>query len=256
MKGRHPLAREDAASVATLSACDGRLSGYVDLQSGCRFVYTTPEAHPALWEEFLQGALDSYGRFGVESVLEYDEIRDGSSTTLFVVAQDEDGRVVGGMRAQGRYDSPAQSHAVTEWAGQPGEVLLWGDIEDRLPFGVVEMKSGWVDDNHPFRRALTAALARVIPHVIGVMRARFALCTVAEHAVRCWETTGARASSMIPAIPYPDDRYRTVPMWWDAETVGELSEPDQRVRMAAERAELDATRVPRRRVEISECTAA
>lgn len=232
------------------------LGSYWESHSGCRFVYTTPSAQPALWREFLQGALDSYRRYEVESVLEYESIADGSSTTLFIVAQDADGRVVGGMRAQGRYDSPNQAHAIVEWAGQPGEALLWGDIEDRLAHGVIEMKSGWVDEQFPHRRELTAALARVIPHVMGLLQARYALCTVAEHAVRRWETTGARASSMIPAIPYPDERYRTVPMWWDSETLADLSRPEQWELTLAECALLNSTPVTVGQVEISECTTA
>ena len=239
-----------------MSARNRHLAGYTELQSGCHIVYATPRLNPTLWDDYLLGALESYGRFGVQSVLEYDLIRDGSSTAMFVAALDESGRVVGGLRAQGRYSSPGQAHAVIEWAGQPGEVLLWGEIEGRLPSGVLEMKSGWVDEKFPGRRSLTAAMARAIPHVMHLMDARYALCTVAEHAVGCWETTGARASSMIPAIPYPDDRYRTVPMWWDRETVRDLSTQDQWARTQTERDELDATRASRERAEISERTAA
>lgn len=256
MNGRHPLARADDNIIATLRARDGSPSGYTELQTGCRFVYATPQAQPALWEEYLAGAITSYGRYGVESVLEYDTIRDGATTTLFIVAQAPDGTVVGGMRAQGRYASPAQAHALVEWAGQPGEALLWGEIEERLSLGVVEMKSGWVDDHFPQRRPLTAALARVIPHVMGLLQARYALCTVAEHAAPCWETTGARPSSMIPAIPYPDERYRTVPMWWDLTTIRELSHPDQWTRLTEEGTALQASRAPVNQAEISECTAA
>ncbi len=225
--------------ATTLRACDGSVIGsYRDLKSGCQFVYATPTDQPALWHEFLQGALESYARHGVQSVLEYDKVRDGASTRMFIAAVDPAGRVVGGMRAQGTYTSPAQAHAISEWAGQPGEALLWGDIEDRLPFGVVEMKSGWVSETLSTRAELSAALARVVLHSMRLLDAQYALCTVAQHAVRRWETTGARVSSMIPAVPYPDDRYQTVPMWWDLQTAESLTEPQHWSILGQEWAEL------------------
>ena len=98
MNGRHPLARADDNIIATLRARDGSPSGYTELQTGCRFVYATPQAQPALWEEYLAGAITSYGRYGVESVLEYDTIRDGATTILFIVAQAPDGTVVNVVR--------------------------------------------------------------------------------------------------------------------------------------------------------------
>ncbi len=172
------------------------------------------------------------------SALEYDRIRDGSTTTMFIAALDASGHVVGGMRAQGRYTSPRESHAVSEWAGQPGEALLWGDIEDRLPAGVIEMKSGWVSEDFPARAELSSALARVVLHSMRLLDVRYALCTVAQHAVRRWETTGARVSSMVPSVPYPDARYQTVPMWWDAQTAPLLATPQHRPAMEKEWAEL------------------
>ena len=248
---------ESPLGVTTLGARGGRFIGsYEDLTSGCRFVYATPTEQPQIWAEFLLGALESYARYGVESVLEYDKVRDGSTTAMFTAALDRSGRVVGGMRAQGRYVSPVQAHAVAEWAGQPGEALLWGDIEDRLPAGVIEMKSGWVNERTPMRRELTSALARVVPHSMRLLQARYALCTVAEHAVRRWETTGARASSMIPAVAYPDDRYRTVPMWWDAEAVERLSTPEHWVALDTEWAELRPVRPAHIRANSGERAAA
>jgi hypothetical protein len=231
--------------MATLCAPGGRLIGsYRDLKSGCLFVYATPAEQPRLWNEFLRGALASYERYGVQSVLEYDKVRDGSTTAMFIAALDAAGNVVGGMRAQGRYDSPADAHAVSEWAGRPGEALLWGDIEDRLPLGVIEMKSGWVSESTPMRRELTSALARVVLHSMRLMEVDYALCTVAQHAVHRWETTGARVSSMIPAVAYPDDRYRTVPMWWDIKSAESLSAPEHWAVLGAEWADLNATRPP------------
>lgn len=241
VKLRHPHAT-GSFPTATLSSPAGRVIGsYHDLRSGCLFVFATPQEQPELWDAFLRGALASYGRYGVESVLEYEKVHDGSTTSMFTAALDVSGHVVGGMRAQGKYDSPGQSHAVSEWAGQPGEALLWGDIEDRLPLGVIEMKSGWVNDSFPMRRELTGALARVVLHSMRLLEAQYALCTVAQHAVHRWETTGARVSSMIPSVAYPDDRYQTVPMWWDLAAAERRSSPEHWTAIGEEWAQLDAT---------------
>jgi hypothetical protein len=253
---QHPHA-DGSRSLATLRVLDGRIVGsYPDLRSGALFVYARPRDQPWLWREFLRGALESYGRYGVESVLEYDSVRDGSTTTMFIAALDAAGNVVGGMRAQGRYSTPGQAHAVSEWAGHPGEALLWGDIDDRLRFGVIEMKSGWVSESTPMRRQLTAALARVVLHSMRLLEVRYALCTVAQHAVHRWETTGARVSSMIPAVAYPDDRYKTVPMWWDIESAEDLSSPEHWAALAAEWTDLTATQPASRWVDSSERAAA
>ena len=39
------------------------------------------------------------------------------------------------------------SHAVVEWAGQPGQQAVRDMINDRVPFGVLEMKAAWVIDD-------------------------------------------------------------------------------------------------------------
>ncbi len=224
--------------ATTLRACDGSVIGsYRDLKSGCQFVYATPTDQPAMWQEFLQGALESYARHGVQSVLEYDKVRDGASTRMFIAAVDPPGAWSAACGRRARTPPPAGARHL-EWAGQPGEALLWGDIEDRLPFGVVEMKSGWVSETLSTRAELSAALARVVLHSMRLLDAQYALCTVAQHAVRRWETTGARVSSMIPAVPYPDDRYQTVPMWWDLQTAESLTEPQHWSILGQEWAEL------------------
>lgn len=213
---------------------------YEESESGCLFVYATPREQPDLWERFLDGAQESYARHDVLSALEYDQIRDGSTTSMFTVAVDPDGQVVGGVRTQGPYSSPSQSHAIAEWSGHPGEALLWGDIEDRLQAGVIESKSGWVDAQSPVRSALSMALARVVLHSTRLANVRYALGTAPQHALRMWESTGCRISSTIPAVPYPDARYQTVVLWWDIQTAPLLTSAEYRPALNREWADLIA----------------
>jgi hypothetical protein len=200
---------------------------YFDRASARRFIVARPSSQPELWERYLNGARASYRRHGVETAVEYDEVRDGKSTTLFFAAVERDGRVAGGMRVQGPYVRAEQAHAVEEWAGREGASQLYREISERIPDGVVEMKAGWVDDDAVRRRELTSALARIFVHSMNLMQVRYALCTVASHAVPRWATTGGVVSSKIAAVPYPDDRYETVPMWWDRHTFANLAARDQ-----------------------------
>lgn len=184
--------------------------------AGCEFHVTTPDRDRDLWYRYLGGALANYRRFGVESVLEYAKVEPGDTTSLFFAAVDPRGEVVGGMRVQGRYGFAEEAHALTEWTGRPGTEELRTDIACRIDDGgVIEMKTGWVAPQFPRKRELTAALARIFLHAIRLADVRYALGTVATHAVPKWSTTGGEISSIVTPVAYPDARYRTVPMWWD-----------------------------------------
>ena len=211
---------------------------YRDPTSGCRFVVATPSGHPSLWRRYLDGAVDSYRRHGVESVLEYESVVGGRETSLFFVAVDRAGVVVGGMRAQGPYQFAEEAHAVTEWAGAPGTSELISGIEARLSDGVIEMKTGWVADTANRKNELTDGLARIFVHALQVLGARFALGTVAQHAQRRWRTTGGVVSADVAPVAYPDDRYQTVVMWWDREQVADLAAESQLPHLIDEAAQL------------------
>ncbi len=215
-----------------------RVGSYYDPSSECHFVVARPSAQPDLWMAYLGGARTSYRRFGVERVLEYDRTRDGTSTALFFAALDRDGQLAGGMRAQGPYLHADQAHALVEWAGREGAATLRADISERIPAGVVEMKTGWVKHDVPRRAELTAALARIFVHSMTLLNVRHVLGTVAAHAVGCWQTTGGVVSRTVSTVAYPDDRYRTAPMWWDRATYADLTAADQLPRLIDESAQL------------------
>lgn len=252
----HPHGRS-TSTVALRNTGEGSTIGcYEESRSGCLFVFATPGDQPALWEKYLEGARESYARHDVLSALEYDRIRDGTTTSMFTVALDSSGDVVGGVRAQGPYTSPSQSHAIEEWAGHPGEALLWGDIEDRLSAGVIESKSGWVSAHSPARADLPAALARAVVHSMRLTKVRYALGTAPQHALRMWESAGCRISSTIPAVPYPDARYRTVALWWDIRTAPLLAAAEYRTALDEEWAELSEPARAFDRAAVSNSTAA
>ncbi len=206
-----------------------------DALSGCVFQVATPETRPDLWLDYLEGAQEAYRHFGVEHALEYTRTRSGSNTSLFIAGCDNDGRVVAGLRAMGPCEHHQPPHALEEWAGHAGEPELRRMIAGRIDSGVVEVKAVWVARDAPNRSALAAAAARCIVHAAWLLGAQYALVTASGHAVTRYRSSGAVPAAGIPPVPYPDARYRTVPLWWDTTTCRQTSDPGQGVLMAAER---------------------
>ncbi len=201
-----------------------------DEDTGCTIVLAQPDSEPGLWEDCLRGgALNSYAKkHGVEAALDIDSFRDGHDTTLFYTALDENGRMLGGLRAKGGpYLLADESHAIVEWDGQPGQDAVRKMITDRLPFGVVEMKSAWVSDDPARSGELTRTFARTaFPPTMTLLGAQFILATAAAHVLDRWSTSGGVVASKIPAAAYPpSDRYRTKMMWWDRRTFANHAEP-------------------------------
>ncbi|WP_415976251.1 hypothetical protein [Rhodococcus sp. 077-4] len=193
---------------------------YRDHRSQCHVLATTPARHPALWEQFLDGAEESYERHGVAAALEMSEIRDGNTTALFFAALDRSGQMVGGVRAQGPYSSVEQSHALVEFAEYPeGRRHVLTMLDDRIGHGVVELKSAWVAHDAPRGRAVTAMIAESPAYSTALLGARYALATAASHVRAAWLGTGAVVATQIEPIPYPDERYRTEVFWWDRTTL-------------------------------------
>jgi len=91
---------------------------FFDPVSGRLLLIARPAAQPDLWAAFVDGARVSYAQHGVEGALDYDGVRDGLSSSLFVAAVEHDGRVVGGLRVQGPYTRVEQTAALGEWAGR------------------------------------------------------------------------------------------------------------------------------------------
>jgi hypothetical protein len=145
---------------------------------------------------------------------------------MFWATLDEAGKIIGGVRAKGPLTSADDSHAVVEWEGHPGQPAVRKMITDRVPFGVLEMKSAWVTDDRDQARPVTQVLARSGFHAMAMMDVQFCMATSAPHVLERWRSSGGVVAS-IPAAPYPDARYRTKMMWWDRRTFANHAEPEQ-----------------------------
>jgi hypothetical protein len=197
-----------------------------DPDADCTMVVSHPRVDRDLWHEYLRGAERSYRAHGVERALDIGAIRDGADTAMFWTTIDAAGRVIGGLRAKGPLRSADESHATVEWAGQPGLPAVYKMVADRIPFGVLEMKSAWTTDDRDSARRLSQALARTIFHGMALLDVQFGMASSAPHVLERWRTSGAVVAP-IPATPYPDERYRTKMMWWDRRTFANHAAPDQ-----------------------------
>jgi hypothetical protein len=199
----------------------------------CTLVVSTPKADRALWAEYAAGALHNYRRYGVECALDTDALRSGTDTVMFFAVVDDSGRTVAGLRAIGPLRSAEDSHALLEWSGQPGQQLVRNMINDRAPFGVLEMKSAWVTDHPDRSHRITEAMARSAFHMMALLGNQFCMATAAAYALNRWRSSGGIVAP-IPATPYPSERYQTKMMWWDRHDFVNHAKPEQVSRILTE----------------------
>jgi len=204
-----------------------RSVSFWDPSSGTRIEAHAPSARPDLWHRYVEGVTRSYRRYGVERALDLESFADGASTSLFFVAMSSDAEVVAGLRVHGRLSNPGQAHAMLEYAPYPElAAKVEAIIDDRLPLGVLEIKGVWVAPDVRRHNRLSNAIARCYLHAMALLNAQFAFCTAGRHAAARWRGAGGQVVTALPPIPYPDERYETFMLWWDAARL-DLADPDQ-----------------------------
>jgi hypothetical protein len=185
-------------------AVDGALMSWWDADAKCTVAVARPSAASGLWEEYLSGAERSYASHDIADAIDVSVIRSSGDTAVFFAMLDATGTVVGGIRAIGPLTSPDETHAVTEWANHPSLASVRKMIADRIPFGVVEMKSAWVTGDAARSRRLTATLARTGCHVLAVLGVQFCMATCAHH-VLARRRGGADPLDAVPRRAVPDE---------------------------------------------------
>ncbi len=214
----------------------------------CTLVVSQPSTDPDLWSTYVAGAHRTYSKHGVECALDVDALRTGADTVMFFAIVDDAGCMVAGVRAI-ELRSADDSHAVAEWSGQPGQHAVRDMITDRIPFGVLEMKSAWVTDDPDRHRSLATAVARSGFHMMAVLDYQFCMATAAAYVLNRWRSSGGVVAS-IPATPYPDDRYQTKMMWWNRRDFVNHAEPQQVAKILMETQQL-TQEMHRRDIELA-----
>ncbi|MFF0610152.1 hypothetical protein ACFYUD_15930 [Nocardia tengchongensis] len=220
------MAVEPIERVSAESPGHGMLR-FQEPRTGFTILVGPPEADADLWRRNMDGALEAYRRFGAEEALEYDEVIDGTSTSLFFVALDPDGQVVAGVRAEGPHKQVDEMRAVASWDGLEGDPAFRRMIADQIPDGVIECKAGWVARDSEHRHALADWMSRACVHAALLLGARYTSAHSPEHALNLYRSSGANVAWWIPPSSYPDDRYRTFAIWWDMETCSSVATEPQ-----------------------------
>lgn len=182
----------DAVSVDGFRLGEGL--SWRDPEIDCTLVISQPSTDRDLWTEYATGAQRNYRKHGVECTLDVDALRTGADTVMFCVVIDRAGKVVAGVRAKGPLRSAEDSHAVVEWAGQPGQAAVRNMINDRVPFGVVEFKSAWATDDPDRSPGITTAMARIAFPMMAVLDIQFCMATAATYALNRWRSFWRGAS--------------------------------------------------------------
>jgi len=199
-------------------------------------VVSQPSVDPELWTDYTAGAVRSYSKRGVECALDIDALRSGDDTIMFGAVVADSGHVVGGYRAIA-LRSPDDSHAIGEWEGQPGQQDVRQMIAERVPYGVLEMKTGWVTDAAERNPYLTTALARSCFYMMVILDFQYTMCTAATQVLNSWRSSGSVVAP-IPATPYPNEHYRTKMMWWNRRDFVSHAQPRQLGKIVSETKEL------------------
>jgi hypothetical protein len=238
-------------SLDTVATNEFRLEqgfSWHDPDLDCTLVVSEPSTDRDLWTEYARGAQRSYRKHGVECALDVDALDTGADTVMFFSVIDRTGKMVAGVRTKGPLRSANDSHALIEWAGQPGQQTVRKMITDRIPFGVVEMKSGWVTDDPERNRCITAALARSPHHMMAILDIQFCMATAAAYVLNRWRSSGGVVAG-IPAAPYPDERYQTKMMWYHRRDFVNYAEPEQAAKILRETNQLTQELYRRREVD-------
>jgi hypothetical protein len=199
-------------------------------------VISQPTIDPELWADYAAGAVRSYSKRGVESALDLEALRSGDDTIMFAAVVNDSGRVAGGYRAIA-LRSADDSHAVEEWAGQPGQQDVRQMINERVPYGVLEMKTGWVTDAAGRNPFLTTALARSCFYMMVILDFQYTMCTAATQVLNSWRSSGSVVAP-IPATPYPNEHFRTKMMWWNRREFVSHAQPAQLGKIVSETKDL------------------
>jgi hypothetical protein len=199
-------------------------------------VISQPSIDPELWADYAAGAVRSYSKRGVECALDIDALRSGNDTIMFGAVVNDSGRVAGGYRAIA-LRSADDSHAVEEWAGHPDQQDVRQMIDDRVPYGVLEMKTGWVTDAADRNPFLTTALARSCFYMMVILDFQYTMCTAATPVLNSWRSSGSVVAP-IAAAPYPNEHYRTKMMWWNRRDFVSHAVPSQLGKIVSETKDL------------------
>ena len=202
-------------------------ASFVDSASGVRFEGHHPHERPDLWKLYLHEAEGRYRNFGFEGKLHLQELDEGTGVSLFFVGFDPEGNAVAGVRCHGPLDSRHEAFVMQEMGGSPEIDMLGRTIDDEVPLGVVEIKGAWSKGEATTGHRLIEAIARCATHSMNWLGAEHAIAAISDTLLFAGTASGGRMLGEA-AVPFPDERYRTVALSWQRSRTLELATPEGR----------------------------
>jgi molybdopterin/thiamine biosynthesis adenylyltransferase/nitroreductase len=201
-------------------------ASFLDRASGVRFEGHHPFERPDLWKLYLLEAEGRYRDFGFEGTLIRRDLEEGNGVSLFFLGFDVDGEPVAGIRCHGPLEASHQAFLLEEMGASPEIEQIARLIDDEVRLGAIEIKGAWSKGEAATGHRLLQALSRAATHAMNWLGAEFAIAAVSDRLVPLGEETGARVLSKV-AVPYPDERYRTIAVEWRRSRIHDQSTPLQ-----------------------------
>jgi hypothetical protein len=211
------------------SALDGNYhygASFIDTTTGIRWEAHHPAMRPDRWDQYLNGALAEYQKYGLAHLIDVGSLRRAIGVSMFFVGFDADGRAAGGMRCHGPLDDAEASRALSEMATSSEVDELMQYVRTTVPHGVIECKGAWRSASGDGVHLVAATLGRCVVHALHWLGAEVALGAVAERLQPLSTITGAVMMGAESAA-FPTERYRTVLLAWQRASHGPGTRADQ-----------------------------
>ena len=192
--------------------------GYVDLDTSLKLVAYNPTLHPGPWALYLAGLHESYKAYDVSSACSAELLGETPDTSLFFLAEGNDGVPVGGIRFAGPLTGLDQSATLTEMSASPEIDELRAAIESQISSGVIEIKGLWSLGSSKIGASLTQALVRTLSPAFVLLSVSHAYASYADRLTPLVKECGPEKVYEVP-VPYPDERYATVAVHFAADSL-------------------------------------
>ena len=197
-------------------------ASFLDRESGVRFYGHHPLERPDLWKRYLDGAEGQYRHRGFEGALQRKKLELANDIPLFVVGMDPEGKMVAGVRFHGPLEGSHLSAVIGEMAASPDIEEIVNLMDRGARYGVIEVKGAWSNGKGVTGHRLLPAICRSALYAMNWLGAEHIIAAISDTLLPFSDASGGRQIGNTP-VPFPDDRYKTVAVWWKRSQVQELS---------------------------------
>jgi molybdopterin/thiamine biosynthesis adenylyltransferase len=206
---------------------------YIDTDTSLRITAYHPELFADKWRLYVDGLHASYQAYGVSSACSAELLGATPDTSLFFLAEDSSGNVLGGIRFVGPLKDLSQSATVAEMSESPQLQDLADAMSSHIPFGLIEIKGLWALGTVKTGASLLPPLVRTVRPAAALLGAAHAYASYADRLTPQVRDCGAQDFYLTP-VPYPDERYATVAVHFDLASLVANSSDDSKLAYATQ----------------------